>query len=188
MYVFVFIKWLIDGWIIITSLFISLFISRKESVHIHYYLSGYDTLTLTHLRPGQWPYNLEVKNKHHFVFTLTHLWPWSWSYYLVKKGHAALWFLHYSDSFHWNSHILSFDRLAEQLAGWMYRHEEEKKKVVKKQEKRQKDKQLRPISTLRRAMRGELQHDGNRKAQRWVTDTHINIQPPVKDRVIPKTL
>ena len=48
----------------------------------------------------------------------------------------------------------------------MYRHEEEKKKVVKKQEKRQKDKQLRPISTLRRAMRGELQHDGNRKAQR----------------------
>ncbi|XP_053380201.1 cyclic AMP-dependent transcription factor ATF-6 alpha-like [Mercenaria mercenaria] len=46
-------------------------------------------------------------------------------------------------------------RLAEQLAGWMYRHEE-KKKVVKKQNRRRKDKQLRPISTLSRAMRGEM--------------------------------
>ncbi|XP_052789434.1 cyclic AMP-dependent transcription factor ATF-6 alpha-like isoform X2 [Mya arenaria] len=48
-------------------------------------------------------------------------------------------------------------RLAEQLAGWMSRHEE-KKMVVKKKLGKKPDKQLRPISTLSRAMRGDIGH------------------------------
>ncbi|XP_060557491.1 cyclic AMP-dependent transcription factor ATF-6 alpha-like [Ruditapes philippinarum] len=64
-------------------------------------------------------------------------------------------------------------RLAEQLAGWMYRHEEEKKKVVKKHNKRQKDKQIRPISTLSRAMRGDV-HIMDRKYQRM--DSRYQLQ------------
>ncbi|KAH3791575.1 cyclic AMP-dependent transcription factor ATF-6 alpha-like isoform X4 [Dreissena polymorpha] len=47
-------------------------------------------------------------------------------------------------------------RLAEQLAGWMYRHEEKKKKKTGKKEAEKEVKQLRPISSLRRAMRGEM--------------------------------
>ncbi|KAL4218737.1 positive regulation of atf6-mediated unfolded protein response [Mactra antiquata] len=56
-------------------------------------------------------------------------------------------------------------RLAEQLAGWMIRHEEEKKKGVIKQDKERKNKQIRPISTLSKAMRGDL-HPMDRKIRR----------------------
>lgn len=56
-------------------------------------------------------------------------------------------------------------RLAEQLAGWMSRHEEKKKKVVKIEVKPEKEKQIRPISTLSHAMRGEV-HLTDRKYKR----------------------
>lgn len=62
-------------------------------------------------------------------------------------------------------------RLAEQLAGWMSRHQEQKK-VEKKRERRQKDKQLRPLSTLKKAMRGDLSNDKQFRSQ----DTRYQVQ------------
>lgn len=64
-------------------------------------------------------------------------------------------------------------RLAKQLAGWMYRHEE-KKKVVKNLEHTQKEKQLRPISYLRRAMRDNL-HMVDKKYHRSM-DARFQVQ------------
>ena len=51
-------------------------------------------------------------------------------------------------------------RLAEQLAGWMSRHQERRK--TEKKPDRQKEKELRPISTLKRAMRGDMRVPRNK--------------------------
>lgn len=65
-------------------------------------------------------------------------------------------------------------RLAEQLAGWMSRHQEQKK-VEKKHERRQKEKQLRPVSSLKRAMRGDITNS-NKHLRNHDQDTTYQVQ------------
>ncbi|XP_067661796.1 cyclic AMP-dependent transcription factor ATF-6 beta-like [Haliotis asinina] len=47
-------------------------------------------------------------------------------------------------------------RLAEQLAGWMIQHEEEKKKSEASKRQKKKRKEIRPVKTLKRALRGDF--------------------------------
>ncbi|XP_071097689.1 cyclic AMP-dependent transcription factor ATF-6 beta-like isoform X2 [Haliotis cracherodii] len=47
-------------------------------------------------------------------------------------------------------------RLAEQLAGWMIQHEEEKMKSEASKRQKKKRKEIRPVKTLKRALRGDF--------------------------------
>ncbi|KAK3600997.1 hypothetical protein CHS0354_008106 [Potamilus streckersoni] len=68
-------------------------------------------------------------------------------------------------------------RLAEQLAGWMTRHEEEKTKEQKKKnvQKQSKQKQIKPISTLKAALRNEFDLSDKKQIRSSRASYHVQL-------------